>query len=134
KLVNAIGGMLSAEETDGKQRIEVQIEVESGSPLEETTDDKEKLEVTSPRDRRPNVRITQEPSLPELIRFKKNLSNTRVHLHSQDRSIFGRHLNHCLTHWGMQVQHISFSLGRSDDEAEDENPPVEPTTAKRSGG
>ena len=59
----------------------------------------------------PDMQISNEPSLEELIHFAETLRGKGVTLHASTKGSFAHHLSSYLTAWGMSVSHMSTETG-----------------------
>ncbi len=55
----------------------------------------------------PDMQISNEPSLEELVHFAETLRGKSVTLHASTKGSFAHHLSSYLTAWGMSVSHMS---------------------------
>ncbi|KDQ65024.1 hypothetical protein JAAARDRAFT_28689 [Jaapia argillacea MUCL 33604] len=62
----------------------------------------------------PHIRISNEPTLEELLSFAETLKGKKVALHASSKGSFAHHLSSYLTAWGLDVSHISSESGSED--------------------
>ncbi|KAI0091875.1 hypothetical protein BDY19DRAFT_1084186 [Irpex rosettiformis] len=58
----------------------------------------------------PDMQISNEPSLEELVHFAETLRGKSVTLHASTKGSFAHHLSSYLTAWGMSVSHMSTEI------------------------
>nr|CAG8529550.1 12148_t:CDS:2 [Entrophospora candida] len=114
KVLNYLGATLTVDEEDhdhGRQRFEITIEMEAGSSLNTSNNLKVNEEMYH---RYPNLRITGEPSVEELIKTSQLMGGQRVALFATSKSFFAKHITSCLTTWGTNISHVPIG-GNQDD-------------------